>query len=125
LEASTAEIYYIRIPESDMDKTLGSNQGAAVLISSIKENQLRFSVNSAVPEGPDFEYIFSKDMHAQEVKYASSDVLIHAKLRKEGKISSTFDQNYLESLRNGVRYWNGMAWEKEVTKVRHNTAANP
>jgi len=125
LEASTAEIYYIRIPESDMDKTLGSNQGAAVLISSIKENQLRFSVNSAVPEGPDFEYIFSKDMHAQEVKYASSDVLIHAKLKKEGKISSTFDKSYLERLKNGVRYWDGKEWKKEVAKVKHDMATNP
>ena len=116
LEESMAEMYYIRLPESDMEKALGTNQGVAVLISSVTENQLRFSVNSAAPEGPDFEYIFSKDMRAQEVKYGSSDVLIHAKLRKEGKISSTFDQNYLESLKNGVRVLGWKRMEKRGGK---------
>jgi hypothetical protein len=64
-------------------------------------------------------------MRAQEVKYASVDVQIHAKLKKEGRISSTFDQNYLEDLKNGIRYWDGKEWKKEWTKVRHDIVLIP
>jgi hypothetical protein len=125
LEASRAEIFYIRIPESDMFKALGTKQGGPMLVSSVKEKQLKFSVGSGVPEGPYFEFIFSKEMQVQEVKYGSPDVWIHAKLKKEGKISSTLDQKYLNDLKNGVRYWDGKEWKKEVTKVRHDIAPNP
>jgi len=125
VEASGAEIFYIRIPESDMDKALENKQGVPVLVSTKEEKQLKFSINSTAPEGPYFEYIFSKDMRAQEVKYASVDVQIHAKLKKEGRISSTFDQNYLEDLKNGIRYWDGKEWKKEWTKVRHDIVLIP
>ena len=119
LQASNAEIYYIRFPESDMFKALGTKQNGPVLVSSINEQQLKFSVRSSLPDGPFFEYIFSKDLRVQEVKFGSPDVWIHAKLKKEGKVSSTLDQKYLENLKNGVRYWDGNTWTKEVIKVRH------
>ena len=125
LQASNAEIYYLRFPESDMFKALGTKQNGPVLVSSTNERQLKFSVRSSLSDGPFFEYNFTKDMRVQEVKFGSPDVWIHAKLKKEGKVSSTFDQKYLEDLKNGVRYWDGKAWTKEVTKVRHEIAGKP
>lgn len=44
---------------------------------------------------------------------------LHEELRRQGKITSTLDQAYLENLRQGVRYWDGSQWVKQVTKVKH------
>jgi len=125
LGPSDAEIYYIQIPVSDMTKALGLEQTIRC-ISSTSERQLRFvASSSASDEFPNFEFIFSKDMRLQEVKYSDQDILLHARLKKEGKIHSTFDHNYLENLKKGIRYWDGKEWRKEVTKVRHPLTNSP
>jgi hypothetical protein len=122
---SDAEIFYIQIPASDMVGALGQTQNIS-LISSTDEQQLRFRTSSSAPDGfPQFEYIFSKDMQVRDVKYADQDVLLHARLKKEGKIHSIFNRAYLENLKQGVRYWNGKEWRKEVTKVKHDVKTTP
>ena len=125
--ASDAEVFYIRFSESDMEVALGLDPVAPVLISSVNEPQIRVVISrtssNELPIG--FEYIFSKDMSAEDVKYESPDVGIHTLLKKKGKVSSTFDKKYLSDLKNAVRYWNGREWKKEVTKVRHDVMLNP
>jgi hypothetical protein len=124
---SGAELFYIRIPESDMEIALGLHPDPPVLISSDGEPQIRIVVGRTSSTEPPigFEYIFSKDMSLQGVKYQSQDVEIHATLKKEGKISSTFDKKYMDELKNAVRYWDGKKWKKEVTKVRYDIMPNP
>ena len=125
--ASDAEVFYVRFPESDMETALGLNPIAPVLVSSESESQIRIVVSrtSGDESMPGFEYIFSKDMNVQDVKYESQDVEIHSTLKKEEKISSTFDQKYLNNLKNAVRYWNGREWKKELTKVEHGIVNSP
>lgn len=122
-QPSNAELFCVKIPENDMQKALGLKQNMPALLSS--ENELQFSVNSTSPDGPHFEFVFTKDMYVKEVKFGSQDVWIHAKLKKDGKIRSTFGQQYLEDLKNAVRYWDGKEWRKEWTKVRHDSAFSP
>jgi hypothetical protein len=125
LSPSDAEIYYIQIPTSDMTIALGLEQTIRC-ISPTSEPQLRFAASSgASDELPVFEFIFSKDMRVQEVKYSDQDIFLHARLKKEGKIHSTFDHAYLENLMKGIRYWDGKEWRKEVTKVRHDMITSP
>ena len=123
---SAAELYYIRIPESNMALAMGFKQGPPNLISAESEPQLRFSVNSSSNEQePGFEYVFAKDMRIQTIKYNSQDVLLHAKLKSEGKISTTFDEKYLDDLKSEVRYWDGKEWRKEATRVRSDLSSPP
>jgi len=65
------------------------------------ESQIRIVVSrtSGDESMPGFEYIFSKDMNVQDVKYESQDVEIHSTLKKERKNLSTFDQKYLNNLK--------------------------
>lgn len=87
--ASDAEVFYIRFSESDMEVALGLDPVAPVLISSVNEPQIRVVISrtssNELPIG--FEYIFSKDMSAEDVKYESPDVGIHTLLKKKGKVS--------------------------------------
>ena len=118
LVQSNAEIFYIKIPQSDMITALNAQQGGPVLVSSDSEPQLRFVVRSdAGNKCPDFEYVFSREMRILEVKFSTADVVLHQKLKKEGKISSTLDEKYLDNLKNGVEYWDGKTWKKEYTRI--------
>lgn len=124
-DRSDAEIFYIQIPASDMVGALGQTQDIS-LISSASDRQLRFRASSSALNGlPQFEFIFSKGMVVQDVKYSDQDILLHARLKKEGKIRSTFGHSYLENLKKGIRYWDGKKWRKEVTKVRHDLISSP
>ena len=123
-DVSTAELFYIRIPESDMETTLGLTPAQPILLSTDNEQQIRIVTSRKAADGelPCFEYVLSRDMHMQDVKFENQDIGIHAALKKAGKISSIFDRIYLEKLKNGIRYWDGRSWKKEWTKVKHDLA---
>jgi hypothetical protein len=121
LPYSDAELLYIRFPESDMNESL--------LISSfvefmVRENEqtLQFNVRANLPSGGEFRfhYFFSiEDMRILYVKSNSNTDRLHDHLVQEGKLKGKLDQSYLENLKNGVRYWDGKEWRKEVTIVQY------
>ncbi len=114
---SAAEICYVRLPISDMNlatRTILSN----ITLESEHENVLRFSARSTTADlVPQFEFIFSKDLRIKEVKSGTATDLLHARLKKEGRIRGTLDQKYLEDLKRGVKYWDGRGWVNEPTLV--------
>jgi hypothetical protein len=57
-----------------------------------------------------------------EVKGGIITYTIHKKLKAEGKISSTFDQEYFDSLRKSVLYWNGIEWVAKPMGIDHSLA---
>ncbi len=124
LERSDAELYYIRLPITDMHRALHSLGGA-------KRMQIfRYDTSDALgvwsggsytykgEEGhPMFEYIFGKDMRVLAVKYQSQTKDLRDELVAEGKLSGQLDDVYLDSLKHRVEYWDGTSWRKEVCRV--------
>ncbi len=43
---------------------------------------------------------------------------LHDLLVNEGKLTGKLDQSYLDALKDGVRYWDGKEWRKQVTMVQ-------
>ncbi len=120
LNNSQSELYYIRFPRTDMEMALKINVGA-FLRDNIIESKLDVMINgNDLGNSIGFDYIFSPDeMRILEVKFNSPTETTHKKLKTEGKIHSTFDEKYLENLKNGVEYWDGERWMKEVVQVKH------
>lgn len=130
LGSSQAEIYLIRFPLSDMNILWNTPCYASKLKEAMIGSRKIYSIwvsgmfgGAGLGSGshPSFEYIFDENMKILEVKYD----IITVNLRKEfiagGKMSGAMDQAYLGNLKNQVKYWNGTAWQKEPTTVKHNS----
>lgn len=121
MPTSEAELFYVRLPESDMNKVLSRHSNVA-LISVEGEANLRFWQFSNAPDHePQFEYIFTKDLQLLEVKRMSGTFALHAELKREGKLTITFDQDYLGKLAARVEYWDGNRWGTVWTGVNRKT----
>jgi len=118
---TNSELYYIRFPETDMEKSLKvktyanniTNDNAAIL-------QINVSGSNHEPNSNfiGFDYIFNKkDMSVIDVKFVSETERTHKKLKNEGRIKSTFNQEYLKNLKTRVEYWNGNQWVKLPVKI--------
>lgn len=121
LPVSDAELYYIRLPLSDIEYVRKLEAAVRSLIHRQQEN-ITFWVKSDSGTGElitIFEYIFDRNMIVKEVKSTNITKTVHARLVAEGKIKSKLDKAYLENLKNGVRYWDGTEWRKEVVRVKH------
>ena len=118
LSPSTAEQFYIRFPISDMAMALHVRDFASRL--EIPSDST-FSVDVSVPNPTFtgmFEYYFNdRDFSVVDLKYSQDAVQFHSKLKAEGKISSVFGEHYLENLRKGVLYWDGIHWAPKPTSV--------
>ncbi len=122
--ASNAELYYIRLPITDIQRAQGIGPEQRILRDS-NDSTLYVSIGRDFmdnsPGDWEFDFIFNlKDMKVQQVKFANPTQQTFAALKKEGKVHGTFDEQYLENLKNGVRYWNGKEWVKEATGVAGN-----
>lgn len=121
LETSKAEQYYIKFPLTDLNYIWKAN-GCSEKISVIQfnnNNAYDIVVGGSYNSNPIFEYILSDDMGVLDVKYSSETLKLRQKLIADGKIKGTFSNAYLDNLKNGVRYWDGKEWRKEVTMVNH------
>jgi hypothetical protein len=120
LPESDAEVYYIRLPLSDMEY---ARKVEASVISILTQQQNTIPV--CVESGPlgelptQFEYVFDRTMVIREVKTTNMTETAHARLVAEGKITCKLDKVYLENLKNGVRYWDGREWRMEAVRVNH------
>jgi hypothetical protein len=119
LTATGCELYYILLPQTDISIAMNSWL-TVITLEKDKESVLRFSAYGVKPEDTEqFEFIFSRDLKILQVMSSTSSDLLHAKLKKEGKISSIRDEKYLEDLKNRVKYWNGQKWVGEHVMVDH------
>ncbi|MDI6803588.1 MAG: hypothetical protein QME58_07050 [Bacteroidota bacterium] len=125
---SPAETYVIRFPLSDMNIIWNTHAYVggikATEINNVKTNTLwvrgTYGAGGIGTGGnPTFEYIFDDNLKIIEVKYDSETLRLRQDFVSQGKLHGTFDQTYLENLKNGVRYWNGKEWQKEPTMVKH------
>ena len=117
IPTSEADAYYIRFPESDIQKLLGARPRVG-LFSSPRESNLRFVFTSETKDNqPQFDFFISRDFHVLDVKPSSATIAMHAELRKKGKIKSTLEED-LKELGRSVQYWNGVSWSYEWTSVK-------
>lgn len=118
---SDAELYYIRLPLSDIHVALKENGSVSALDMS-RTDVFDFVLRNRMNGQDDdfvFDFIFTRGISPLEVKSATSTDRIHALLVQKGELTGTIDTNYLESLKQGIRYWDGKEWRKEVVKVNH------
>jgi hypothetical protein len=113
---SRAEVFYILLPRTDIADALGATEGVIHRVPG-DSTEVRFYVT--VHDEAGVEYIFGTDMAVREVKPYDGFERFHAKMRQEGRIHSRYGPDYFAHLKNGVRYWDGTAWRKEVTRVQH------
>lgn len=120
---SPAEQYYIRFPLTDMGEAtnqrlhalpLGWPSDSVIYVAL----QTDFPITSTRFFG--FTYVFNRrNMSVREVKFIMHTPRTYGMLKREGKVHGTFDEQYLDNLKNGVRYWNGKEWVKRAAKVNH------
>ncbi|MBI4810496.1 MAG: hypothetical protein HY800_03465, partial [Ignavibacteriales bacterium] len=123
LSLSSAEMYIIRFPLTDMNYLWASNGYVRSVNESTTNGVKTFGVWIAGVYGEDgnpiFEYIFSENMNIIEVKFISGTNRLRKQFADQGKLTGTLDQEYLGNLKNSVHYWNGKEWQKEWTMVKH------
>ncbi len=122
LPPSDAELYYVRLPKSSIElaQALGADSR---ILSEDSDSLLQVEVEPLDYRNPvgfwGFDFIFSLgDMKVHQVKYWSTTPETFQALKKEGKVSGTFGDQYLVMLKYGVRYWNGNKWVKDATKIK-------
>jgi len=119
---SNAEIFYIKFPLLKLNKITVESPSTQDMIRE-KDDFLQFTIVYGHDLEPNtnitFYFFFSSDLKIKEVK--SSDALNHLmqKLYVEKKINTPINGQFLQSLKDGVRYWDGKKWCKEWTMVKH------
>lgn len=116
---SRAELYYIRLPVSDIEKAenlVGSHHHMTA-VPYENQNALSFWYLEGT-HGAGLEYILSEQMRVLAVNTSSVWENLHADLVQQGKVTGKIDKDYLENLKAGVRYWDGKEWSKEVVRVQ-------
>lgn len=112
---SEAEIYYLRFPRSDIDSV--DYTGAGITrITEIDPTKFKFLMSNFDTWSIDF--ILDHQLHVLEVKSYDNTDAYRKSLVDKGRLTGTIDVAYLENLKNGVRYWDGQQWRKEVMKVQ-------
>jgi hypothetical protein len=122
LETSKADQYYIKFPLTDLNyiwKSKGWIERMSASRFNNNNSYYLWVVGLYNGDNPAFEYVISEKMKVLEVKYSSNTLKLRQELIAKGKIKGTFDDAYLEKLKNGVRYWDGKEWQKEPTMVKH------
>jgi hypothetical protein len=117
---SEAEIFYLRIPRTDMDDVLSLTSGMQGMTGT-DEQSLKFTSFTPMPDKNTyyFDYIFLHDLHLLSVKSNNLTDQIRQSLIQQGKLGGKIDQAYLDNLKNGIRYWDGKQWRKEWTRVQY------
>jgi hypothetical protein len=99
---SEAERAYIRLPRSDMEETLRLSNGVSI-IRRTADSLLFVRVDTGNQlNAITFNYYFSNSLRLVSLKSTDINAAIHARLKREGKIRSTLDEDYLKKLGDEV-----------------------
>jgi hypothetical protein len=115
LPTTSAEVYYIRLPLTDMELATGY-RGGATQLTSLGEPVLCFdSRQESLRTG--FSYEFDGTMAVRAVRINTGTEAVHKRLKDEGRITSVMGLAYAEDLKRGVRYWDGQKWVSTPTRI--------
>ncbi len=123
LKTTDAELYYLQFPRSDLDNLFHSH-GAVTRISDQDDQTLMVHITSPWKTNStfDFYYFLDQGMRCLFVKSNNPTDILHNLLVNQHKLTGTIDAAYLDKLKQGVRYWDGKEWRKEVVRVEHKEA---
>jgi hypothetical protein len=117
---SDAEVLYVSIPQSDINLTLGNKAGTMILMDTTYSLML-FRVTTTVQRQDfdffEFDYFFDSTMNIEEVKSNNHTDSVREELVKQGLLKGTINQAYRQDLKNRVRYWDGLEWQKRPIRV--------
>ena len=116
LPPSDAELIYVRFPRVDIDN-FNHTSSAITEMETSDSTSFKFVMGNF--DNWRFDYFLDHTMRVLETKSYDITNRLHKQLEEQGKTSATVDQTYLENLKNGVRYWDGRKWTKEVTRIDH------
>jgi hypothetical protein len=111
--ACPGEIAYVRFPETDVAAVLRES-GPQVGIMYRGSAQITVLLKTASVQ---IEYVFSLELKPLSARPLPGFAELHARLVKEGKVHSVFNEKYLEDLRLGVRFWDGNEWSLEPVAI--------
>jgi hypothetical protein len=107
------EVAYVKFPEVDV---AAATHEPLVRIQSIYRGNDHITV---LVQWTSFqvEFVFSLDLRPLSARPLQGFAELHSRLQKEGKIQSAYGTDYTEDLRQGVRFWDGKEWRKEVVTI--------
>jgi hypothetical protein len=108
-----SEEYYLLIPRTDVDLALKQDKVNIEEIHFLKNN--RIELFSRMPQ---VYFELDYGLRVQDVKDSDHFRLQHRELKAAGKITSTLDDAYYETLKKGVLYWDGTEWTSTPTMNR-------
>ncbi len=119
LQKSNAELCYIKFPESDIESALHIKSDLNLSEYDAKNNvltiQQRQESNSNI-----FGFIYTLNLSNytfQNIKFITGTEWTHQKLNSEGKLTTVFNDQYLNNLMGRVEYWDGKTWTRSVSHV--------
>ncbi len=116
LPQSDAEIYYIGLPESDLDAlSHGHAMGQAIDTSGGTFNV----VAATTVDGGNCQlnYFFDEGMTIEKVLSGNTLDRVRQAYVDKGLLHGLVDSRYLEAMKAGVRYWDGARWRNAKTAV--------
>ncbi len=114
---STAELYYIRYPLSDIDKCFNNVRTGAHRGNDSNKGFIITSKSGSDTLSWDFDFTFNRSMEVTTVKSSDGTYQIHDSLKKMGYLNSTIDSAYLANLKNHVEYWDGKRWHRTPVSI--------
>ena len=103
------EKYYILLPQSELNKTGPDKRNGVWYIRTTADSLLEVGTHEiqAVTHPPGLIYYFDLAMKCVRVDANDYYVETHRKMKNEGKLTSTLNDEYFDQLRQSVRYWDG------------------
>ena len=101
------EMYYLRFPRTDVDR-LDFLMDCIWRIDIFKNGRV-----SLMTHRSNIFYELDYDLKPVDVRLSNSFEQAHRKAVREGRISSVLNNDYIEALKDGVRYFDGQEWVSE------------
>ena len=122
LPVSRAEIFYVRVPQTEVARGLGQPVTlTGARLARLPGGVEGFSVNVVSSDAGVLylEYIFRPDFTVLEVKSSNATRAVFDTLKQRGMVTGRFYDDYLKTVGGELRYWDGATWQASAVPVRH------
>lgn len=123
LEASDAELHYIRLPLTEINDRDRVNAG--VVRMRVHDDRLVFlwTYQPAGDQHFDLDFVFSRSLEPLRVVPPTQIRQLFEREFAAGRLGRILDDAYLRELTSRVRFWDGRGWNPEPVKLGSGTAA--
>jgi len=118
IQLSEAEIFYISFPSTSLDTIIFHKKPRLNKILTSSSNEIEFEIGQdvAYADNPQIIYSFNKKNLTLE-KIIPTDQTRNLYKQNKAKLTRKLDNNYIETLRKNIKYWDGKEWKNEVVRV--------